>query len=518
MAQTSQQTVPSSAYRGRSSKQMEHGGGDLLASAVVFTSSALLAAGAAFILPPFCFPDQSSNIVCLNPKSYLALFLTFVSLYLMARSAPADMVLLGATVVLLLFRVIDDEQAWLGFSSPSILAVGALFVVARALQETGAIHSVILPLFGRPTGAASALLRLCIPTCLMSAVMNNTPIVAMLIPACETLASTTGISVEALLMPLSFSSMLGGMCTLVGTSTNLVLNAQIASDPLPPCEPFTLFAMTPIALPATTLGIAYLVIVAPLLLIRQTPVIMPPASLLRTATEETLQLSASQETLPNGSPILKRRHSFSSTPFVQKHHSRDKQMIAGGALVLTLILSNLKVASLLHLALASGFATVACGCLTMQQALAAIDLRVLLTIASSFGMAAALEETHVSDLLGSFISAVEPHVGAIPFLFLLFLLTAVVSCIVSNAAAVVLLYSVVRDVHVESLRPTQTLLVLMLGASAAFATPIGYQTNMMVLKPGNYHFGDFTRLGGPLMLIIGFVVSTVAGFAPKELL
>eukprot|EP00965_Chrysotila_dentata_P215538 6188835-Pleurochrysis_carterae.AAC.2 len=82
-----------------------------------------------------------------------------------------------------------------------------------------------------PSTHATALLRLCVPTTLASAFLNNTPIVAMLIPACEAWATRAGLDVRVLLMPLSFASMLGGMCTLVGTSTNLVLNAQIAADP-----------------------------------------------------------------------------------------------------------------------------------------------------------------------------------------------------------------------------------------------------------------------------------------------
>ena len=87
-----------------------------------------------------------------------------------------------------------------------------------------------------------------------------------------------------------------------------------------------------------------------------------------------------------------------------------------------------------------------------------------------------------------------------------FSLTSLLSCIVSNAATVVLLYSVLRDVQVDGLRASQCMCAMMLGASSAFMTPIGYQTNLMVLAPGGYRFGDFALLGGCLTLLVsGFV-------------
>ena len=108
-----------------------------------------------------------------------------------------------------------------------MLSIGALFVVARALEETRAVETLLMPLLGRPTGHWSAILRLCPPVMIFSAFLNNTPIVAMMIPLCESWAAEMDLSIKVLLMPLSFASMLGGMCTLIGTSTNLVLNSQI---------------------------------------------------------------------------------------------------------------------------------------------------------------------------------------------------------------------------------------------------------------------------------------------------
>ena len=99
-----------------------------------------------------------------------------------------------------------------------------------------------------------------------------------------------------------------------------------------------------------------------------------------------------------------------------------------------------------------------------------------------------------------------------------FFLTSLLSCVVSNSATVVLLYSVLRRVQVPGLRPIQPLLMLMLGASAAFSTPIGYQTNLMVLARGGYRFGDFTALGSILTLVVGTVAALLAWLLPESLL
>ena len=114
----------------------------------------------------------------------------------MANEFAPDLTMLGFTVLLTLSGVITDAQAWAGFSSTSVLSIGALFVVARALEETRAVEMLLLPILGRPRGHRSALLRLCLPVGLFSAFLNNTPIVAMLLPICEGWAARSNLSIK----------------------------------------------------------------------------------------------------------------------------------------------------------------------------------------------------------------------------------------------------------------------------------------------------------------------------------
>ena len=97
--------------------------------------------------------------------------------------------------------------------------------------------------------------------------------------------------------------------------------------------------------------------------------------------------------------------------------------------------------------------------------------------------------------------------GSFGFLLCIYLVTSALSCVVSNSATVVAFYSVLRDVRIDGLSSEQIMMVMMLGASSAFATPIGYQTNLMVLGRGGYQFADFIALGGGLTIVVGCIVS-----------
>ena len=131
------------------------------------------------------------------------------------------------------------------------------------------------------------------------------------------------------------------------------------------------------------------------------------------------------------------------------------------------------------------------------------------------GWASALQTTRISAFLAVVLVRLSTLLGPMPFLAATFLFAALLSCIVSNAATVVLLYSVLRDVQVDGLRASQCMCAMMLGASSAFMTPIGYQTNLMVLAPGGYRFGDFALLGGCLTLLVSVFVAVGTWLLPE---
>ena len=131
--------------------------------------------------------------------------------------------------------ILPLETGIRGFAHESIVMIGALFVVAAGLRETGAMEQLAHHILGRPTTVARAQMRLMVPVAAMSAIMNNTPIVAMYLPIVSDWARKLQISPSKLFMPLSFAATLGGKCTLIGTSSNIVLMtlfvASVPDDP-----------------------------------------------------------------------------------------------------------------------------------------------------------------------------------------------------------------------------------------------------------------------------------------------
>ncbi len=142
------------------------------------------------------------------------------------RSAP-DIILVGGLTLLLLAGVVTPEQALSGLANEGMVTVGVLYVVVTGLKETGAIALIVQYVLGRPRSLAQAQLRMMLPVAGLSAFLNNTPVVALMIPAINDWARRHGLSVSRLMMPLSYAAIAGGTCTLIGTSTNLVVNGLL---------------------------------------------------------------------------------------------------------------------------------------------------------------------------------------------------------------------------------------------------------------------------------------------------
>ena len=200
-------------------------------------------------------------------------WLTFVVLAVMvwalARelAAPSATVLTGV-IVLLVVGVITPAEAFAGLSNPAPITVAALYVLARAVEKTGALQPLVAGTLGAGDGRSTGLARLLIPAAAMSSLLNNTPIVAMLAPQVENWAQRTGSSPSRFLMPLSFAAILGGMVTLIGTSTNLVVSGLLIDAGEPP---LTMFELTPVGLPVAVVGVGLLILLSPRLLPERHP-------------------------------------------------------------------------------------------------------------------------------------------------------------------------------------------------------------------------------------------------------
>jgi di/tricarboxylate transporter len=176
--------------------------------------------------------------------------------------APAATVF-GAVVLLLVAGVIGPEQALSGFANPAPFTVAALFVLARAVEKTGALQPILAATLEEGAGSRRSLVRLLLPSAAASGFLNNTPIVAMLAPPVAEWANRRGVSPSRYLMPLSFAVILGGMVTLIGTSTNLVVSGLLVAAGQPPLG---MFEISPVGLPAALAGLLVVIILAPRIL------------------------------------------------------------------------------------------------------------------------------------------------------------------------------------------------------------------------------------------------------------
>ncbi|HUH37553.1 MAG TPA: SLC13 family permease [Spongiibacteraceae bacterium] len=191
-----------------------------------------------------------------SPEALITLSLVGFSLgLLMMTRLPADAVLVGAVSLLLLLGILTPSEALGGMANEGMITVGVLFVVAQGLNQTGAVAWISQSVLGRPRNTATAQFRLMAPVALMSSVLNNTPVVAMLVPAVSDWAKRHNLSASQLMIPLSYAAIIGGTCTLVGTSTNLVVNGMLAN--VTGLRSLEMFELAWIGLPCTVLVIAF---------------------------------------------------------------------------------------------------------------------------------------------------------------------------------------------------------------------------------------------------------------------
>lgn len=581
-------------------------------------------------------------------EAWFTLAVIVLTVVALARDVvPPVLAVLAADVALLVAGVIGPEEAFKGFANPAPITVAALFVVARAVEKTGAIQPLIAATLGTRQAGRRALLRLLAPVAGLSAFLNNTPIVAMLAPQVADWADKRGQSVSLYLMPLSFATILGGTITVIGTSTNLVVSGLMEQAGM---APIGLFEITKIGLPVTVIGVLIIVVLAPLVLpdrrparrqltddlrefvlntevvpggpldgltvergglrhlqgvflaeiVRQGQVIAPvaPSTPLQGGDRLTfvgrvdmirdlqtmrgLKLAEYEHALSFNSP----EHTFfeavvsGASPLVGKtlkevefrsryqaavlaiHRAgarvnaklgtvplkegdtllllsdrdfarrwRDRSdfllvshlggtpppssrqaLLVGLVTLAVVVVAGLGLLPILHASLLGALALIAARVLTLDEAKGAIDADVILVIAGSFGLGAAISDSGLAALIGSAIVEGFSGWGPIGALFAVALATVALTELITNNAAAVLLFPIAMATAAEmGLDPRPFAIAVTVAASASFLTPIGYQTNTMVYGPGGYRFGDYIRLGAPLTVV---VITTIVCLVP----
>ena len=185
--------------------------------------------------------------------------LVFVLVGLLQDLIGAEIVMLTGMLALVITGVLPFKDAAEGFADKSCLAIGALYVVGLGLRSTGALETISRVMFGKP-GPTTSRLRLLGPIAALSAFMNNTPLVAFFLPVFVNISRRMRLSPSQLLIPLSYATILGGVCSLIGTSTNIVVAGQMERTPAElGGRALGFFEISKVGIPCAIVGLVYLV-------------------------------------------------------------------------------------------------------------------------------------------------------------------------------------------------------------------------------------------------------------------
>ncbi|KAJ02693.1 SLC13 family permease [Sulfitobacter mediterraneus] len=554
---------------------------------------------------------------------------------------PTEVVALTGAASLLAMGVLPYEDARAVLSNPAPWTIAAMFIVMGALVRTGALD-VLTRLAERYARSNPRLAVVGVILSVMgaSAIMNNTPVVVVMIPVVVQLSKTLGTKASKLLIPLSYAAIMGGSLTLLGTSTNLLVDGVARAQGM---EPFGIFEIMPIGLVVCAWGLIYMSTIGRRLLPDRdsmanmlsdrskmkffTEAVIPPESnligrevldvqlfkregvrlidvvrgdtslrralqgvalqvgdrvVLRTQMTELLSLQANKElkrvdqlsavetttvevlitpgcrmvgrTL--GSMRLRRRYGVYPLAVHRRNQNIGRQLddlivkvgdtlllegaaediqrlaadmdmvdvsqpsarayrrghapIAIAALIGIVTLAALNVAPILLLAVLAVALVLVTGCIDAEEAFSFVDGRLLALIFSMLAVGAGLQNSGAISLL---VDNIAPVLSTLPLtvvIFCVFLLTTILTEIVSNNAVAVIMTPIAISLAAALGIDARPLVVaVMIAASCAFATPIGYQTNTLVYGPGGYRFTDFMRIGIPLNLSMSLLASAV---------
>jgi di/tricarboxylate transporter len=403
--------------------------------------------------------------------------LAAVVLALIADRGRPEIVALSGAAVLLLTGAIKPREVQSAFASPAIIALASLFVISYAMERSGLLDRAVQAGIRIGKAAGRLGLWLVIMACgSASAFLNNSPIVILAAPVVRDVAQAIGEPPKRYLMPLSYLTVLGGCCTLIGTSTNLLVNdmARAAGHP-----GFGIFDIAPVGLAIALTGAVYLLLFSHRLGSGDTAAAPPVA-----AISEPADVGRADVFKPER-PLRPWRALVSLATFVA-----------------AVALAAAGVAPIAATAFAGAVFLIAIRAIEPEEAYSGLRPDVLLLIAGMVVIGLALDQTGLAQEatrgLSSAVTPLDPFWALVIFYGATLALTE----LLSNATVAVLLTPVaVALAETMGVSATPFIVAVMMAGSAAFATPFGYQTNAIVYRMGRYRYLDFVRIGLPLNLL-----------------
>jgi di/tricarboxylate transporter len=415
-----------------------------------------------------------------------------VVLALILDRLRADVVALSGAAILLATGVVRPQEVQSAFASPAIIALASLFVLAYAMELSGLLDLAIRSMSRVCERIGRAGLWIMIGVIgAASAFLNNTPIVVMGAPVVRDVAKRLGLSPKTFLIPLSYAAVLGGSCTLIGTSTNLLVNdmASVAGQPR-----FGLFEITPVGVSIAIAGGIYMVLFSGRLIVDHSE---------KQPAREAVDLR--QE------PGLAGGQIGVAQSFAAKVEFKPlRAALSAGVFVAVIALAALNVAPIAAVAFAGAVLLILLRVITPDEAYAGLRPEVLMLIAGMVVLGIALDVTGLAGAVAQFLITSLDGISPLVALIVLYGATLFATELLSNATVAVLFTPIAVSLgEAFGVSPRPFLIAVMAAGSAAFATPFGYQTNVLVYQLGGYNYLDFVKVGLPLNLIT-WVVGVIA--------
>ncbi len=466
--------------------------------------------------------------------------LTMFTILLLTK-LRADLVFLGAIGILFVTGVLDAKEAFSGFSSGSVVVIGVLFVVVAGLTHTGVLQWIVKNLLGQPDTYSKAVVRLMVPVAALSSFLSNTTVVALFVGIVKMWSKKLGISPSKLLIPLSYASGMGGVCTLIGTPPNLIISGLYTDQT---GTVMNVLATTVPGLFCLFVGVLSIIAMRSLLPDRKAP-----ESSSEDTTDYTVEMLVPSnnkyigETLGyagllnvKGGRLIKMRHFdnvavpieenefimggdhlvFAGQPKAIMELCESHGLILGdevvnvgrGTLISSLVMITMVVVSalgimpLLQCAFLAAAAMMLLRCCTPDQAMKSINWDILMVFAGSVVLGLAIQKTGIAERMAFGILDV---CGSNPIVVMtaICLVGTFITEFISNTAAGAMFFPIMFQAAQQlGYEPFPFLIALMISVSSSFATPIGSPTHMLVYGPGGYRFSDFMRIGLPMNIII----------------
>lgn len=413
----------------------------------------------------------------------LAVLAAVVAALINAR-VRSDVVALTGAAILLLTGVVRPVEVQAAFASPAIIALASLFVIAFAMELSGLLDAAIRGVVKlcRRIGRAGLWIIIALAG-VASAFLNNTPIVVLSAPVVRDVAKSMNLSPKQFLIPLSYAAVLGGSTTLIGTSTNLLVNdmAAVAGQPR-----FGIFEITPAGVIVALTGGLFLMLFSG-----------------RLAKGNATEVEPEEAIVQNLDPGLAGGQLGSAISFAEERPLQPLKAVASLVVFgIVVALAAFNIAPIAASAFAGAVLLILMRVITADEAYRGLRPEVLMLIAGMVVLGIALDVTGLAGAVTNELIYRVDDLGPLLALIIIYGATLFATELLSNATVAVLFTPIaVSLAEALQVSPRPFLVAVMLAGSASFATPFGYQTNTIVYQMGGYNFSDFLKIGIPLNFI-----------------